>query len=100
MTGKNNLSVSEKFWIGILSTIICAIIGIAVSLFVPEVRDFFGIEEVKKSDKNMIESIILSADSVFEQGQYAAAIAKYETIPTYAKQDISDKLFNRLFPTA
>jgi len=38
MTEKSKLSASEKFWIGILITIL----GIVVSLFVPEVRHFLG----------------------------------------------------------
>ena len=56
MTEKRNLSVSEKFWIGIIITIL----GIIVSLFVPEVRCFLGIEKERKevqeiSDKTWAE---------------------------------------------
>jgi hypothetical protein len=46
MTEKNNLSVSQKFWIGIL----IAILGIIVSLFVTEVRFFLGIGKAEKVD--------------------------------------------------
>jgi len=46
---------SKKFWIGIIITAIFAAIGVAATLFVPEVRLFLGIEKKGENVNNQLE---------------------------------------------